>query len=210
MFVGLYDQATGEPVEEFEWIINPGIDVPTEASDIHGFTTEYLKECGVDPHEALWEADQVFNRIVREKMPLSAYNANYDLSILTAEMARNKLGSRYGEWLADNVRIFDPLVVDRAKDRYRKGSRKLADVAKHYGIPFDPDKAHKADYDVAITAKVALAVARKYGVPSNEEQAQWYAEWAKGLQAHFRKADPDAEVNGDWPVRKDRNNEFHG
>lgn len=196
--------ANGNLLEKHEWLINPGVEVPEEAAKVHGFTTEYLAEYGVDPHKALWEVDQVINKAVtQDRLTVVAFNLNFDLSILTAEMARHSLGSRYGLWVADNAPLLDPLVVDRKKDRYRKGKRTLEAMAGHYDIPFDNERAHEAGYDVEVTALVAAKIAGKYGVPSTKEQSEWYADWASNFQEYLRRSDPDAVVNGDWPVRKE-------
>lgn len=202
LFIGIADE-NGDLIEKHEWIINPGVPVPEEAANVHGFTTEYLQEYGMDPRRALWEADLVFKKAVREGIPVVAFNANYDLSILTAEMARYSLGSRYGNWIADNVLVLDGLVIDRAKDKYRKGKRKLVNMAAHYGIPFDESAAHKADYDVEVTAKVTRAILDKFGVPTTAEQAQWYEEWRSHLEEYLRRTDPNASVGRGWPVREE-------
>lgn len=191
--------ADGSVLSTREWIIDPGVEVPEEAANVHGFTTEFLREHGVQPVKALSEAHEVF----RENLHLTwvAFNLNYDLSILSAENWRHSIDFEFVEGVSRQVQLFDPLVVDRHEDKYRKGKRKLENVAAHYGVPFDPDAAHKADYDVEVTAKVAARVAERYGIPSNETQAAWYREWATGLQEYFRRTDPEAVVNGDWPVR---------
>lgn len=189
----------GEVVWTREWIVNPGVPVPQEAAEVHGFTTEYLEENGVESKVALEEIREMFadNR----ELPWIAYNLNFDLSLLDAEFRRHGVTDTFGTWARDNATLFDPLVVDRAKDKYRKGKRKLENVAAHYGVPFDPEQAHKADYDVEITAKVASKVAEKFGIPSNEEQSQWYYEWADHLEEYLRRTDPDATVSRDWPLR---------
>jgi len=201
LFVATADE-DGNLIDTHEWIINPGIEIPEEASNIHGYTTEFLRENGVEPHRALWEADLIFKEAVRQKLILVAYNANFDMSILTAEMARNALGSGYGVWIADNTAVADALVIDRAKDRYRKGKRKLENLAAHYGVPFDPEKAHDAAYDVEITAKVTAAVIRKYGLPTNGEQAQYYAEWARSYEDWLHSQGKTDIIDTSWPVRK--------
>ena len=192
----------GNTLRTWEWIIDPGIEVPKEASDVHGFTTEYLRENGQHPGKALVEARDVFEENI--KLIWVAYNLNYDASVLNAEFDRIGMTSSFRAYLRI-AQAFDPLVVDRAKDKYRKGKRKLENVAAHYGVPFNPDEAHKADYDVEITAKVAARVAEKYGIPSNEDQAQWYHEWATHLQEYLRRTDPEADVNPDWPLRLKEN-----
>ena len=191
--------ADGNLLETREWIIDPGIEVPEEAAAVHGFTTEFLRENGMAPAQALNEISSVL--MENRHLTWVFFNANYDLSILDAEFRRHGITDRFGAYVAKHVRLFDGLVVDRAKDKYRKGSRKLENVAAHYGVPFDPEAAHKADYDVEITAKVAARVAEKFGIPTTAEQKAWYAEWAEGLEKYLRRSDPEAVVDRDWPLR---------
>lgn len=183
-----------------EWIIDPGVEVPQGAAEVHGLTTEYLTLNGQDPRTALDEAFEMF--WAYKHLIWVAYNLNFDASILASEFVR------YDEFLdpgdypdPQESQLFDPLVVDRAKDKYRKGKRKLLNVAEHYGIPLDESKLHNALYDVEITAKVAAAVEKKYGVPSNEEQAEMYRAWAVNIQEYFRRTDPEAVVDPDWPLK---------
>jgi DNA polymerase-3 subunit epsilon len=184
-----------------EWLIDPEVPIPEEASAVHGLTNAYLEENGGEPFEALlaaWEFSQTYANI-----PQVAYNLNFDASILQAEMERHGVDSNFGDDL-ESRRLFDPLVVDRAKDRYRKGKRKLFNVAEHYGVDYDEEKLHNALYDVEITAKVAAKVAAKYGIPSNEEQAEMHRAWAENFEKYLRKANGDdtIEIEKDWPLRK--------
>jgi len=189
----------GNVLKTHEWIINPGVEVPEGSAEVHGFTTEYLQENGMSPREALGEAYGVFRD--NESLIWVAYNMNYDVSILDNEFERHGIDPIYWDYVSDEVSLFDPLVVDRAQDKYRKGKRKLENVAGHYGVAFNPDEAHKADYDVEITAKVAARVLETFGQPTTKQQSVWYRSWAQGLQDYLRRSDPTAEVNGDWPLR---------
>lgn len=186
-----------------EWIIDPGVEVPEGAADVHGFTTEFLQENGLAPDIAMNGALDEFEEGLDLGLTFVAYNMNYDLSILDSEIRRIFGEQTFGSGIAETAVLLDPLVVDRAKDKYRKGKRTLEAVSGHYGVPFDPEAAHKADYDVEVTAKVAAKIEKKYGQPSTSEQAAWYASWAKGLQSYLRKKDPTAVVDGDWPLRKE-------
>lgn len=197
LFIATADRE-GNLLETWEWIINPGIQMDEKVQHLHGFTNEFLAENGQDANEALWESSHIFED--NRDLIWVAYNLNFDFSILTAEYDRHNLYE--GGFDETGVRLFDPLIADRHFDKYRKGKRKLENVAAHYGVPFDPERAHRADYDVAITAKVAAAVADRYGVPSNQEQAEMYASWAVGLQEYLRRSDPDATVDGAWPLKE--------
>lgn len=200
LFIGIAN-SNGDLVEQYEWLIDPGVEMSEEVQHLHGFTNEFLRENGVSPHKALWEADLIFKKAVRENLPVAAFNLNYDLSILTAEMARNELESGYGFWIADNVQLIDGLVIDRAKDKYRKGKRKLEFMAAHYGVPFDAEAAHNAAYDVEVTAKVTRAIVNKHGMMTNAEQAEAYRTWAVDFEKYLRRNDPAAEVDSNWPLR---------
>lgn len=200
-YIGRFDSA-GNLTERWEWLIDPGIDVPEEASNVHGFTTEHLREHGLAADHALREIIGVFSRHM--DIPWVAYNLNFDLSILDAEFKRHGFDDLWGEMVAQNVRLFDPLVIDRAQDKYRKGKRTLEAVAGHYGVPFDPELAHEAGYDVAVTAQVLLKVTGKYGYPTNAIQAEAYREWAEHLEEYLRGANKDdtIKVDADWPLRQ--------
>ena len=198
LFIGLYDH-NGEELKRYEWYINPGIPVPEAAAEVHGFTTEFLEEVGGNPQEVLDNVFDVFNRY--HDATWVAFNLNFDLSILDAEFRRHDVHSAFGATARDNVQLFDPIVVDRHFDKYRKGKRTLQALAGHYGIPFDADEAHNAGYDVALTVKVALAVEGKYGIQSVVDQARFYRTWAEHLEEYFRRTDPEAVVEKGWPLR---------
>ena len=200
LFIGIADE-NGDLIEKYEWLIDPGIEVPEGASDVHGFTTEYLQVNGSRPEEALREAAGIFAQY--SDIPWVAFNVNFDLSILNAEFERHGTVSGWAgvvlnEW---NVQLIDGLVIDRAKDRYRKGKRKLWNMADTYGNAYDPDALHDAGSDVELTAKVTRAIVNKYGIPSNAEQAEMYRAWAVNLEQFLQRSDPSANVDKDWPIK---------
>ena len=200
LFIGIADEH-GDLIERHEWLIDPGIEVPEGASDVHGFTTEFLQANGGDPEEVLQEAAGVFAQYA--DIPWVAFNANFDLSILYAEFTRHGIVSGWAEMVLGtwNVQLIDGLVIDRAKDRYRKGKRKLWNMADTYGNAYDPDALHDAGSDVELTAKVTRAIVNKYGIPSNAEQAEMYRAWAMNLEQFLQRSDPSANVDKDWPLK---------
>lgn len=192
--------AGGNVIEKHEWIINPGVEIAQGAIDVHGLSNEYLADHGQDPVTAFTEAIEVFG--AHKDITWVAYNLAFDLSILDSEFKRHNVDDGFGEWANEEVKLFDPLVVDRHKDRWRKGGRKLVNTAKHYGIPFSEAKAHEAGYDCEVTAKVAVKIAAKYGVPTNKDQSLWYDKWAEGLEKYFQRTDPEQTVDRGWPLKK--------
>lgn len=199
---GVYD-SEGNELEFHEIFIDPGVEIPVEASDIHGFTTEWLKENGGNPEEELGKVLQLF-RDNWGKVIFVAYNASFDISMLNAEFKRHGLAENWGGIMAARAKIFDPMVVDRAKDRYRKGKRTLEAVSQHFGLEFDPEAAHNARYDVEMTAKVAIEAIKRYGFQTNAQQAQMHKAWADNFKQYLIRRDPEADisgVSGDWPLR---------
>lgn len=200
LVIGIAD-AEGNILEHEEYLINPGVEIPEDAGEVHGFTNEYLAEVGLDPEEALTNALTTFR--THHKLPWVAYNLSFDLSILHYEFERHLGLEGWGEKVTANVKLFDPYVVDRAKDKYRKGQRKLMNVATHYGIEFNEEELHNAKADVELTSKVAAAVRKKYGMPTTQEQAQMYKEWAKGFREYLtRQGKEPHNLTDEWPLKQ--------
>lgn len=191
--------AEGNLLDKWQWFINPGVPVPEEASAVHGLTTEWLQENGRDPKEALNEIRLIFLENI--DLIQVAFNMAFDLSILDAEFKRHGVSENFGSYMRDKARLVDAIVIDRHHDKYRKGKRTLEAQAKNYGVPFNPDEAHDAAYDVEATAKVTVKVLEKFGTPTTSEQAAWYAKWAENFQEYLRRSDPDAIVDSEWPLK---------
>ena len=85
--------------------------------------------------------------------PVTVYNAPYDLSLLAHECARHTVAP-----LATLSPIIDPLVLDKAVDRYRRGKRTLEVTAQHYGIALDD--AHDAGAEAVAAGRVAQALVK--------------------------------------------------
>lgn len=198
-FFGATADKDGNLVDTWEIFINPGVDIAQEAIDVHGFSNEFLKENGKPPYEAFVEIRELF--LKHKDLTRVAFNANYDVSILDAEMARHGISETFGTWVANYGKIVDGLVIDRHKDKYRKGKRNLETQAKHYRVPFDAEALHNARADVELTAKVTVKILEKYGTPSTKEQAEWYRSWADGFEEFKKRADPAFKMdNKSWPL----------
>ena len=135
------------------WLIDPGVEIPTVASDIHGVTTDHARAEGTAPRAALEEIATEVAWAMAGGIPVVAYNACFDLTLLDHELLRwglptlpERLGRAPGP-------VVDPLVLDRSLDRERKGKRKLVDLCAHYGVQTD-DRLHTAEVDVLATLAV--------------------------------------------------------
>ncbi len=135
-------------------------------------------------------------------VPVVAYNASYDFSLLAHEAQR--LGT---EPLGDPSPVIDPLVIDKAYDRYRRGRRTLEVVAAHYAVTLDA--AHDASADAIAAGRVAQALARRYMLPAtpaelHTNQIGWARSQAASLTEYFvsiGRLDPEDALDGRWPVR---------
>lgn len=203
LVIGLYSGDSGEIEALHEWIIDPGVEIPVEASDIHGFTTERVRAEGVSSKKALQEALEVFQK--HHKALFVAYNAKFDVTFLDAEFKRHGISEKWGNALdSGKVRLYDPYVVDRDQDKYRKGSRKLMNLADHFGIPYDEDALHNARADVDLTFHVFRACYEKYGLFSNGQQALFYRDWAQGFREYLtRKGKTPDDLTEEWPLQKE-------
>jgi DNA polymerase III subunit epsilon len=138
-------------------------------------------------------------------VPVIAFNAAYDFTVLDRESRRQQV-DRLDNRLAQVGPVVDPHVMDKAVDKYRKGKRTLTACCEHYGVRLDG--AHDATADALGAARVAFTLAERYPEQLQVDlprlhtlQQSWRAEQAASLQAYFRKKDPTAVVNGDWPVQ---------
>src|SRR5690625_3986164 len=80
----------GETVFEGEWIIDPSIEIPEEASEVHGMTTEWVRENGrKDVREAILEIRDTVEGFTNDGFLNCGFNHSFDLSILDAECKRH-------------------------------------------------------------------------------------------------------------------------
>lgn len=144
-------------VFEKNWIINAGVEVPKEASDVHGMTTEWLQKNGrTDVATAIEEIVHELSEYGHYGFIICGYNHAFDLAMLEAEAKRYSPGVqalRVKDWLP-KYRFIDPAIFSRVFDKYVKGGHKLITVAQRNGIEVEEDRLHAADYDVEVTEKL--------------------------------------------------------
>lgn len=199
--VGVLD-AAGNCVERWDWLADPGIDIPVQASAVHGITTQRAREQGRPAPEVIAEIIATLAALFDRGLAVTIYNAPYDLTLLNREAVR------YGiEPLQLPAPIIDPLVIDKALDRYRKGKRTLEAAALVYGVVLTD--AHDAGADAIAAGRVAQAIARRYAGQLGADiqalhllQIGWCLEQATNFQEYMRRVkDPDFTANGAWPER---------
>lgn len=133
----------GRDVVKKETLADPGVEIPEAAAKIHGITTEKARAEGRPHDEVLHETVNAIKAAWDEGFTLIVYNAPYDLSVL-----RNLTGD-----FTVTGPVFDPYLIDRVKDRYRKGKRTLGDLCREYKVTLD--NAHEATADALAAARIA-------------------------------------------------------
>lgn len=187
--------------KNIEWLANPGIEIPTQASDVHGVTTEIAIRDGRPADVVVGEILETIRDFFARGLPVVAYNAPYDFTILHYEALRHgfeplKLGS-----------VIDPLVIDKFKDKYRKGKRRLENAAEFYKVPLDD--AHNATADAVAAGRVAQAIAKRWAddlpkTASELHDAQ--VGWSEAIDADFesymrRSVNPEFTATRGWPLK---------
>ncbi|WP_428834417.1 3'-5' exonuclease [Parafrigoribacterium mesophilum] len=199
--VGVLD-GSGTCVERWDWLADPGVEIPAQASAVHGITTERARADGRPAPEVVGEIVEVLSGLFDRGMAVTIYNAPYDLTLLAREAARYGL-----EPLSVPAPIIDPLVIDKALDRYRKGKRTLTAAASHYGVVLTD--AHDAGADAVAAGRIAQAIARLYGEQLgidvdalHQLQIGWCQDQAASFQEYMRRVkDPEFLTSGAWPQR---------
>ncbi|NKX53788.1 3'-5' exonuclease [Arthrobacter mobilis] len=190
----------GAPLQQHEWLVNPGVPIPEEAAAIHGITTERARKEGQDAAEAVAQIAGTLAGYFAAGIPVMAFNAAYDFTVLAAECRRRGLAAPAPR------PVIDPYILDKQMDRYRRGKRTLVALSELYQVGLDA--AHTSAADALATIGVADALARKYGTlrmepgQLHDSQVGWAAAQAASFQEWLRRKQPDAVVDGVWPVRQ--------
>jgi DNA polymerase-3 subunit epsilon len=194
----------GRVVSRWDWLADPGIEIPEGASAVHGITTERARDEGRPAALVVAEIAQTLRVLFDSGIPVTVYNAPYDLTLLDRECRRHGL-----EPLDGTTPVIDPLVIDKAVDRYRKGKRTLEVTAELYEVPLDD--AHDAGADAIAAGRVALALLRRYpddldvGLTDlHGRQEVWHAEQAASFQEYLRskRGDDSYVADPSWPVKQ--------
>lgn len=180
-------------------VVDPQTEISPEAAAVHGWSNERI---AADPEVettavALGKIMEVLKECFNQEYPVVAFNARFDFTILSRELARHGMDPNLGP-----IDVIDPLVLDKEIDKYRKGSRRLDAVAEHYGV--DIKGWHSADADALVAGAIARKILRKLGTTDAEklydQQVRWAAEQAASYQSYLRRTNPTAVIEGAWPV----------
>lgn len=212
------------------YLLNPGIDIPEEATAVHGITTAHATEHGVDPAQAIWEIVGTLALAMERGFPVVAVNASFDLTMLEVEARRHGVeglvARRGGSRKLGPV--VDPQVLDKKADPYRKvkggckcgcgaEDKTLTGLCLHYRVNLDD--AHTADADALagclLWSKILdrhPKVFRGHSIKSlHDSQIMWSAEQRNSLRAYFDKAGIEHDgVPLGWPLLNPPQNALEG
>jgi DNA polymerase-3 subunit epsilon len=204
--------ASGDRVQT--WLINPGVPIPPETTEIHGIDDARAQAEGQDPQVALEEIADLMARAITYGMPLVAFNTAYDWSVLHYELARHGIATVHDRVGPGPLPLLDPHVIDRQVDKYVKGTgmRKLKPTAERYGVELTD--WHTAEADALAALLIAEAQFTRYPQLADmgpqqlyAAQKAWRAEQQAGLQQWFRTkaspeqgGNPNKVIDGSWPL----------
>jgi DNA polymerase-3 subunit epsilon len=192
-------------VTPYEWLSDAdGVEIPEAASKVHGITTAVARAKGRPAARVVKEIGIVLAEQVAAGVPLVIMNAPFDLTMLDRELQQHgcePLAVQAGR----EPLVVDPLVLDKAADKYRPGRRNLGVLCEHYGVELTA--AHTAGADARAAAQVAVAIAERY--PALQVDASqlhtWQQGWARQQAASLReylaaRGRDASTVHGHWPL----------
>jgi DNA polymerase III subunit epsilon len=128
--------------KDYHVFINPERDVPIEAQNVHGISTEFLKDKPLFAAVAGGFVDFIGGDT------LVIHNANFDIGFLNAELTRVKRQP------ISMVRVIDTLAMARRK--HPAGPNTLDALCKRYGIDNTKRVKHGALMDSLLLAEVYM------------------------------------------------------
>jgi DNA polymerase III subunit epsilon len=197
----LHDPGEGDYIE-WEWLINPGVDIPLDATAIHGISTEQVENTGIPTWQAMGELSQVINTIQAtydELPPVVIYNAAFDMPILIRE-SNGLVGLSW--------EILDPMVIDKSLDTYRPGKRTLTAVSAAYGLAVK--NAHRAIGDCKSAMRLMREIGKRYPRLAEKHPREIHAMEVRAYREQrlhdidYRRKTGEKEfiANTAWPYHK--------
>lgn len=188
----------GRILHHHEWLADPGVEIPSEATAVHGVSSGTAREQGSPAAQVVREVSGVLHSYFRQNIPVLAFNARYDFTVLARE------GARHNVLTPNPFPVLDPFVMDKYANRYRRGKRTLSATCAHYGVPLE--HAHTSAADVLATLGVGAALARRFhqlqkpAPDLHNFQVTWARRQAESFQEYLRRSDPAAVVESRWPA----------
>ncbi len=190
-----------EPEIIGSWLMDAGVIIPIGATAKHGITNDRVRAEGRPPRQVIPALISALTAARDEGLPIAIFNARFDVALLHYEAARLALEP------PQNLRILDPLILDKQIDTYRRGKRQLQPTCEVYGVNLEA--WHDAGADAIAAAELARAVCRHGGLDSmslgelHESQVRWAHDQAVDFQQwHHRNGRTHKIIPTGWPLER--------
>lgn len=188
----------GKEYESTDWLLVTKKESSEEAFDKHSIDRNTQLEEGEDYASSIQD---IAKELLEADLVITA-NGAFDMTMLQKSLDRYVSGHSFD---LSKVKMVDVQVIDKYIDKYRKGSRKLEDLAKHYGVG-QSDKYHDASYDAFITYKVFIKQVpeiKDFGISIDNLHVICEREYnyqKKNLASYFKRVNKTAKVAQGYPV----------
>ncbi|MET8864634.1 exonuclease domain-containing protein [Nonomuraea sp. NPDC004580] len=149
------------PLDRPPLLINPGVEIPAEATAIHGYDTAYVREHGVPAKDGVQRVVAAVVEAWQAGIPVVGHNVRFDLTVIDREAIRHGFGSLLDLCGGSYGPVVDTFVISKHLDKWRRrvsaeqGAHVLKTCAAVFGIPWNDEDAHGARYDALIADRVA-------------------------------------------------------
>jgi DNA polymerase-3 subunit epsilon len=195
----------GVAVRSWSGLIDPGREIPLEATAVHGITSERARAEGMPLDVAIALVSDAVGSAGRRGVPVVGMKIDYDLTILDV------LADRYwGRGLSAqgwSGPVLDAGVLDRHFDIERHGRRTLSDLCAHYGVELEG--AHDAWADAVAAVRVLFALVARYDAlrqadvaELHQDQIEWHRQWMANCEAWRlgQGMSPTDPRDFQWPI----------
>lgn len=201
-YIGMFDTTKREIVEGKEYLIKPTIEIEAAAQKINRLDPIEVMKNGEDPKVALDDMAERLDRAMMENIPIVAMNARFDFTMLNQNLSFHGLDP-----FDEVYPVFDPFVIDKWRDPFRRGPRKLMNLADLYEVSYDNTVLHDAQEDALITGSVAAAMIHRLRSQNltvmqlHRIQEKEAVKQARSLQEHFdrKMGKGKTRVEEEWP-----------
>lgn len=148
------------------WLLNPQMNIPVEASNVHGITNDHVADCPTFNDVA----DEIYTFL--EGCDIGGFNSNaYDVPMLFNEFIRAGIYWDYQKFA----------MVDAGNIYKRKEPRTLSAAVKFYcGV--DLENAHSAEADILATVDVFIAQLDRYpDLPTDIDSLQHFCNYDRKI-----------------------------
>ncbi len=195
----------GGVVHEDASLVDPGREIPSAASTVHGISTDQARREGIPLGIAVRHLAGVVLDSSRRGVPIVGMKLDFDLTMLDACYRRETGRGLVHDGFVGPV--LDALVIDRHVEGDRRGKRTLVDLCERYGVTID--RAHDAAADAKAAVDVVRAMCTCYPElcarsprELHADQEEWHREWtASFAEWRLKKGlSPVVDEETEWPI----------